>query len=443
MRHMSSSRHSFERDPGSPVRDNPQRTGLALLLGSQSLAQAADGLAQAAFASVLVLDALNEGVPSRILALLALTLVPYSLIGPFAGVFVDRLERRTLMLWTNVVRAAVLLVFPAWSTLLPGDIPLYAGILTILGLGRLWLTTKSAVLPLLIPVDELLRGNALSSGFGMVSALIGGAGGIALTGWAGSDRALAVAGFLYGVAAGVSWRLHLPARPGPRTKEPLLQAAAEVAAQLRSGAAEVWTQLRARLPLVAIFMSRTMAMFIAIVAVLVIKIEFPGADGRIGRLSAGAMSLGAAGIGAFLGTLTAGFLGRRMSKPALMLVGFGVSGVGIVTLGGIPSLVAVAFFTGIAGYGSFIIKVAVDAQLQQVLANAFHGRAFSLYDILYNLASVLAGIIVVAFVGTPLRTLVVLTGLVTLLLTGALALAMQRAGMFGAPGHAPLIEPQG
>ena len=421
---------------------NGRRAGLALLLGSQSLSQAADGLAQAAFASVLVLDALDEGVPSRILALLALTLIPYSVIGPFAGVFVDRLERRRLMLWTNVARAVVLVAFPTWSSLVHGDIPLYAGILTILGLGRLWLTTKSAVLPLLIPEDELLRGNALSSGFGMVSALVGGAGGIALTGWVGADRALATAGALYLLAAGVTWLLHLPVGP-PHAKEPLAQAAAEVAIQLRTGAAQVWTHPRARLPLVAIFMSRTVAMFIAIIAVLVIKTEWPGAEGRIGRLSAGALSLGAAGIGAFLGTLTAGFLGRRMSKPALMLVGFGVSGAGIVTLGGIPSLVAVAVFTGIAGYGSFIIKVAVDAQLQQVLANSLHGRAFSLYDILYNLASVLAGLIVVAFAGTPLRTLVILAGLVTLLLAGVLALSMQRAGMFGAPGHAPLIEPQG
>lgn len=437
---MSLSRHSFGAD--LPVQVGGQRGGLALLLASQALSQAADGLAQAAFASVLVLDALDEGVPTRILALLALTLVPYSLVGPFAGVFVDRLERRGLMLWTNVVRAVVLLAFPAWATLLPGDIPLYAGILTILGLGRLWLTTKSAVLPLLVPEDDLLRGNALSSGFGMISALIGGAGGISLTGWIGAEGVLGVAGLVYLAAAVVGRLLHLPAGP-PHPKESLARAAAEVAVQLRTGAGVVWTHLRARLPLLAIFMSRTVAMFIAIVAVLVIKIEFPGAEGRIGRLSAGALSLGAAGIGAFLGTLTAGFLGRRMSKPALMLVGLGVSGAGILALGGLPSLVVVALFTGIAGYGSFIIKVAVDAQLQQVLANSFHGRAFSLYDILYNLASVFAGLIVVAFGGTPLRTLVLFAGLVTLLLTGALALAMQRAGMFGAARQSPLIEPQG
>lgn len=423
------------------MRDGPRPSGLALLLGSQSFSQAADGLAQAAFASVLVLDALEQGVPVRILGLLALTLIPYSLIGPFAGVFVDRLERRRLLLWTNVVRAAVLVAFPLWSPLLPGDIPLYAGILTILGLGRLWLTTKSAVLPLLIPEDGLLRGNALSSGCGMISALVGGAGGIALTGWIGVDPALAAAGLLYLVAAGWSWLLYLPPGSHLGVREPLARAAAEVAVQLRTGVSQVWSHLRARLPLVAIFMSRTVAMFIAIVAVLVIKREFPGVDGRTGRLSAGALSLGAAGVGAFLGTLTAGFLGRRLSKPALILFGFGVSGAGIVALGGIPSLVAVAFFTGIAGYGSFIIKVAVDAQLQQVLANAFHGRAFSLYDILYNLASVLAAIIVVAFQGAPLRTLVLLAGFATLLLTVALGMAMQRAGMF-APVHAPVIEPQ-
>ena len=47
-----------------------------VLLGAQGLAQAADGLAQAALTVRLVLEPLQSGTPGRILALFALTLLP-------------------------------------------------------------------------------------------------------------------------------------------------------------------------------------------------------------------------------------------------------------------------------------------------------------------------------------------------------------------------------
>ena len=50
-----------------------------LLLGAQCIAQMADGLAQVAFAEEIVLD--PQGTPTRTLALFALTLLPYSLLG--------------------------------------------------------------------------------------------------------------------------------------------------------------------------------------------------------------------------------------------------------------------------------------------------------------------------------------------------------------------------
>src|SRR5918992_2094776 len=85
------------------------------LIGGQVLGQAADGFAQATLAKVLILDPLEAGTPSRILALFALTLVPYSLIGPYVGVFVDRWPRRALMQWANVLRMGLLLTMPLWT----------------------------------------------------------------------------------------------------------------------------------------------------------------------------------------------------------------------------------------------------------------------------------------------------------------------------------------
>src|SRR5688572_14543087 len=92
-----------------------------VLLGAQGLSQAADGLAQAAFTYALVIEPFQQGTPGKILALFVLTLLPYSALSPFMGVFVDRWPRRGLLIWTNVLRALLLITLPLWSRMVPGN----------------------------------------------------------------------------------------------------------------------------------------------------------------------------------------------------------------------------------------------------------------------------------------------------------------------------------
>ncbi len=178
-----------------------------------------------------------------------------------------------------------------------------------------------------------------------------------------------------------------------------------------------------------IFLLRTIAIFIAIAAILVIKDQFPGTEARLGRLSAGVVALGAAGAGAFLGALTAPVLGQKLPKPHLVLLGFTVSAAGLLLLGGIATLPATVGLTFLGGYGAFVAKIAVDAEVQEDLPDEFRGRAFSLYDILYNAASVVAAIVMVVFAQFALRPLLVLAGVATAVMAAFLTLRMRRAGM--------------
>lgn len=402
---------------------------LRALLGAQFVAQFADGFAQAAFAERLVLEPFEQGTPGRILALFVLTLVPYSLIAPFLGVFVDRWPRRALLGWTNVVRGALLAGLPLWGRALPGDVPLYAGVLLLLGLGRLFLTTKGALLPVLLGEHHLVPGNSLSGGGGMISALTGGVAGVLAVGVAGPQAAFTLAGLAYLGAALLARQLSAPYGHTHPPDHGLLAATAQRARELAAGLVEVARRPPVRLALGAIFVLRTAAMFSAIAAILVIKAEFPGAGERFGRLSSAALALGAAGAGALLGALCAPLLGRRLAKPGLILSGFVVAGVGIAALGGIETLPAVFGLTLLGGFGSFISKVAVDATLQESLPDLYRGRAFALYDIVYNLASVAAGAFMVAFEGVALRPLLVSAGLATLALAAALGGEMRRQGL--------------
>ncbi|MFP5351473.1 MAG: MFS transporter [Actinomycetota bacterium] len=404
---------------------------LKLLLGAQFLAQAADGLAQAVFADVLVLEPLSAGTPMRIFTLFAVTLLPYSLLSPFMGVLVDRWPRRSLLIWTNVLRGLMLLTLFVWSGALPGHTSLFIATLVLLGMGRLFLTTKGAVLPVLLHEHHLLQGNSLSGGGGMVSALAGGVIGIGVIVVLPPDAAFAIAGATYLLGALASHAISTPLGHGERTHVPLLQDAGNVGRELRDGLKVVWQHVHARLPLISIFLLRTIAMFVAISAILIIKNEF-GADERIGKLSSSAFALGGAGVGAFVGALTAPIVGRRLHRAGLILFGFAVSSAGIIALGGILDIYAVVTLTFLGGYGGFVSKVATDASVQESLPDDYRGRAFALYDILYNLASVAAGAVMVVFYPDDpggLRPLMIVGGSVGLALTAVMANAFRRAGI--------------
>ena len=408
-----------------------------LLIGAQFLGQAADGMAQAVFAVILVLEPLDAGTPWAIFKLFALTLLPYSVLSPFLGVFVDRWSRRSLIVWTNAIRGALLLTIPLWRHAFPGHLALYIAVLLLLGLGRLFLTTKGALLAVVLQEHHLLRGNAISGGGGMISALIGGAIGVESIHFITEHEAFALAGAMYLAAAFFGWGLSVPF--AHRTARVIGGAIRRVGRGLLEGLQAIWERPGARLPLIAIFILRMLGIGVVIAVLLVIKKEFPGhTTGEVnsGRLNSATLALAMAGAGAFVGAITAPRLGLRFSKAGLITLGFVLSGIGILLLGGIVSIPAILALTFIGGYGGFVSKVAVDAQVQEALPDEYRGRAFALYDILYNVASVCAAGLILGFYGlVDLRPLLIAFGVVTLAVAAIMARAMGRAGMAARPLH--------
>jgi MFS family permease len=377
---------------------------------------------QAAFVTILILE--PEGAPERILGVFALTLLPYSVIAPFMGVLVDRLPRRGLMVGTSFARGILVgaLAF-VWTQ---GDAVLYPSLLILTGLGRLFLTTKSASLPAVLHEAHLLKGNSVSGGGGIIAVLTGGVVGTAALNAFSSTTAFALAALFYVVAALVAKSIGTRLEHQKKPKESAREAAARTFRELVDGLRAVWTRERARICLGGIFVFRTIGVFVAITAVIIIKADY---GGSAGRLSASALALGAAGVGAFLGALFAPPLGRRYNEPQLILIGFGVSAIVILALGGIYNIYAVLGLMLFGGFAGFLAKVAVDAQMQEILPDDYRGRGFAVYDILYNAASVVAAAALVLTQNLPFRTLLVGVGVVNLAAGVVGALLMQKAGM--------------
>jgi MFS family permease len=405
------------------VRDLLAERDYRRLLGAQFLGQGADGVAQAVLATVLVLDPLQESTPEKILGLFALTLLPYSLFSPFLGVFVDRWDRQKLLVWTNLLRCLLMVSLPLWSRTLPGDSALLAGVLGLLGLGRLFSTTKGATIPVVLHEHHLLRGNNLSSVGGTLSALAGGGLGLWLGSWLDADVALMGVSLVYLGAALTARRIKTNLAHAPVRVEGLGEALARVARELLDGLVEVGRRPAASIPLGAIFLLRMFALVVVVGSLLMVKARFDGES------ATSAQALGAFGVGAFVASLSAPALGRRWSKPVLILIGFAISATGITLLGGIARLPAVLALMCAGGFGGFITKVAVDAQVQEALPDIYRGRAFALYDILYNVASVVAALVVVVFEFASVRGLLIGAGIANFGFTILLGVAMRSTGI--------------
>src|SRR5436305_13365310 len=75
------------------------------LYGTRVVAQAADGIFQASLASAVFFNPDHQTDPRQAAAGFVILLLPYSLVGPFAGVFLDRWRRQRVLVRANFVRA--------------------------------------------------------------------------------------------------------------------------------------------------------------------------------------------------------------------------------------------------------------------------------------------------------------------------------------------------
>src|SRR4051795_1510380 len=83
------------------------------LLATRLFSQFGDGVFQAALAGTVLFNPQRAADPVDVAAGFAILLLPYSLVGPFAGVWLDRGSRRSVLLRANVLRGGLVAVVAA------------------------------------------------------------------------------------------------------------------------------------------------------------------------------------------------------------------------------------------------------------------------------------------------------------------------------------------
>ena len=144
------------------------------LFSVRLISQTGDGIVTAAIGTYVFFNATTFTSPAAAAGALTVLYLPYSLIGPFAGVFIDRWSRRQILVVSALLRS----VFVAGTAALMASgnrsVPLYVAYLLVLGVNRFFLASLSAALPHVVAEDKLVMANSVSPTAGGIMALIGG-----------------------------------------------------------------------------------------------------------------------------------------------------------------------------------------------------------------------------------------------------------------------------
>lgn len=358
--------------------------------------QLTDGVFQVAIASYALFSQ-DRPDAAAIATALAVVLLPFSLLGPFAGVFLDRWSRRQVLAWANFTRVAVVAVV---AVVVAADLPepvFYGVVLVCLSVNRFLLAGLSAALPHTVEPEDLVTANALTPTSGTVAFLVGlGLGSAVRAGGdshgVGDVRVLVVAACLYGVAGALALRIPRD-RLGPDF-DPALPAVRDALRRVVTGLLAGLGHLRERpaaAAALAVVGSQRYWFGIASVSlVLLYRNHFHGPQepgAALADLSRAALAGGAGVVLAALVTPAVTERRRPQSWAVALLVLAGVVQLLPAALLTETALVVTVFVLGLASQG---VKIVVDTVVQAGVDDAFRGRVFSLYDVLFNVTFVAA-----------------------------------------------------
>lgn len=378
---------------------------LRLLLGVRLAGQTGDGMLQAGLAAYVLFSPEREATPSRIATSFAVLLLPYSLIGPFVGVLLDRWPRRTMMMVVNVLRA---IVVAGLLTILVGtgrvDWQLAIAVLAVLGMNRFLLAGLSASLPHTVDGAGLVTANSYVPTSGTLAVVVGGGLGVVLArlaggGDRGSQAALVTAAALYLLAAWFATRFP-PDLLGPHGERPATGSLPEVVTGMWDGVSVLRRARESSRAIALVIAHRVVFAALTVDIILVLRTVLHLRNQAAAALSDLAFVTVAAGIGAFIAAVLTPWMARRIGPVVWsispMLLGALVIPIAF-SIETLPSLIVLGFTVGAAGQAA---KVCADTIVQAQISDDHLGRAFSVYDIVLN-GGVIAGATIVALAAPP------------------------------------------
>jgi MFS family permease len=377
--------------------------GFRRLFATRLVSQTGDGILNAGVGTYVFFNASSYPTPLAGAAAFAVLYVPYSVFGPFAGVFIDRWSRRQILAWSGAVRAFLIVLTAAVMAAGNRGLPLYIAVLLVLAVSRFLDSTLSAALPHVVRQDKLVMANSVAPTIGGVMSSVGGILALAINVIGGdTERGAAltvlVAGVCYVAASLVATSMDKDLL-GPdrslRTGTSVMRELRQVAVRLADGAAYI---LRRRQPRAAL--GATGAFSFLYGALFLMTIILYRNYFYAGHVTVAAAHIGQLAIFSAIGYACAALVTppatRRLSKRT-WITAMLAAAAATAALGGTfvqPAYLAVGFLLYLTKQSVAICSVTI---LQEEVEDSYRGRAFAFYDMMFNVTNAAGALVFAAF----------------------------------------------
>jgi MFS family permease len=348
--------------------------------------------------------------------LLLTFLVPAVLFGAVAGVFVDRYDRRLILVWTNVARGLLFLLLIFFDDQLA---VIYVVTAIVATLTTFFAPAESAMIPIVVERSQLMTANGLfvfglQASFALGFAVLGPVAQIVV----GTEALILIVAATYVVAGLLCWTLPAAPAGGDRVSAGAINQA-ELAIEV------TFSQLKEGL----VYIRDHSNIFWAL-AYFTITASLIGVLGVLGTAFAKNV-LGLSendlviivlplGAGLVVGILALNLYGKYVNRRRLIEAGLCALAISLLILGlaqrvsfissesnsagVIPLLTVVIVVAFVAGISYAFVAVPAQTALQEELPSDVRGRVFGVLNTLVSMASFLPIIIVgpvADVIGTP------------------------------------------
>jgi MFS family permease len=346
---------------------------------------------------------------------------PLAVLGPVAGVFVDRWDLKRTMITSDAARAALAIALIAAGNL--WQLCLLMALLSCFS--AFFLPAQGALIPELVKKEELLVANALNAQTIHLTKIIGPASAGFLVSKFGPQICFLLDSVTFLISASLLFSIHAR-RPGRTARRGVAAALAD----LRAGVAFIWTHAALRFVLfagaAAIF---ALGVFNALVAIFVRDILHSDA-----QLFGGLVSV--IGMGTILGAAAIGKFAQRVSRVHLVTMGTAGVSLGVALLAFSGSSVVALSASLLLGFAIAGVLIPVQSFSQEETPRELLGRVNSSAISLITLAQ-MVGVAIAGRLAEQFGIRRLYYGIaVVLLATAALGYSYARREGIGQP-HAP------
>ena len=356
----------------------------------QLISNFGDRLNQMALVALIYMK--NPGSEIALAKLISFTIIPVFLIGPIAGAWVDRLNRKNIMIISDVSRGVLVLLIPLFI-ILNQILPIYLVIFIVFSISRFFIPSKMAIIPELVSKEKLLVANTLQD----TTHTIGNVAGLVAAGILVNMRHIGAIGGFYidSFTFFVSAILIAMITHDKSSKDMKEELAVTRDAIKDSFRRSIFHEIKEGFNYLARYSNMRFVMFVffllmaglgAISCVIIVFVQQ--------AFSTSTRDLGFLGMflagGLFLGTIFYGRLAQKVRKKKAIYISFIAAGILIILfaifLSMRPSLIIAGMLSAAIGISVSPIMVSTNTLTHEMIPEEIRGRIFSSLEAVIHLA---------------------------------------------------------